>query len=120
MAPARLATVIAILLAGGGAPLAAQGGIIRGHVVRADQHVGLADADLELRSSGARTRTDARGFFELRGIPPGQVELAVRRLGFAPMVVALQVAAHTATEVDHTARACRHHPEQHRYHCHGG
>ncbi|MDQ3516319.1 MAG: alpha/beta fold hydrolase, partial [Gemmatimonadota bacterium] len=63
------------ILAGATARLAAQGGIIRGHVVRADWPAGLPDAHLELRPSGARTRTDARGFFVFRGLPPGQVEV---------------------------------------------
>ena len=99
MAPALVATALAILLAGAPARLAAQAGILRGHVVRADWPVGLADADLELRPSGAMTRTDARGFFEFRGVPPGQVEVAVRRVGFAPAVVVLQVDALAATEV---------------------
>ena len=62
--------------------------------------VGLADADLELRPSGARTRTDARGLFVFRGVPLGQVEVVVRRPGFAPAVVGLQVDAVAAAEID--------------------
>jgi len=80
--------------------VAAQTGIVRGHVVRADLPVGLADADLELRPSGARTRTDARGFFVFRDVLPGQVEVAVRRPGFAPVIVGLQVDTLAAAEVD--------------------
>jgi len=38
--------VIATLLAGGAVELAAQTGIIRGHVVRADLLIGLAEAQL--------------------------------------------------------------------------
>jgi iron complex outermembrane receptor protein len=95
-----VATALAILLAGAAARLAAQAGIIRGHVLRADWPIGLVDADLELRPSGATTRTDARGLFVFRGVSPGQVEVAVRRVGFAPAVVVLQVAALAATEVD--------------------
>ena len=96
----RVAAVVAILVAGGTTCLAAQGGIVRGRVVRADQPVVLADADLELRPSGATTRTDARGSFEFRGVAPGRVEMAVRRVGFAPAVVVLQVDGLTATQVD--------------------
>ena len=98
--PACVATALAILLAAASARLGAQGGVIRGHVVRADRPVGLADAHLELRPLGAKTRTDARGFFVFRGLPPGRVEVAVRRVGFAPTVVALQVDALAVTEVD--------------------
>src|SRR6478672_11244717 len=97
---ARVATIIAILLAAGAARLAAQAGVIRGRVVRADQPVGLADADLVLGPPGVATRTDSRGFFEFRGVAPGRVELAVRRVGFAPVVVVLRVDGVTATQVD--------------------
>ena len=91
---------LAILVGGAATRLPAQAGIIRGHVVRADLPVGLADADLELRPSGAMTRTDARGFFVFRGVPPGQVEVAARRPGFAPAVAVLQVDSLAAMEVD--------------------
>ena len=93
------ATALAILLAGAVARLAAQAGVIQGHVVRADRPVGLADAYLELRPLGVSTRTDARGFFVFRDLPPGQVEVAVRRVGFAPAVVVLHVDTLAATEV---------------------
>lgn len=101
LATSRAAAVVAILLAGGPTLLAAQGGggIIRGRVVRANQPVGLADADVALGPSGAEARTDPRGFFEFRGVPPGPVELAVRRVGFTPIVIALQVDTVTATQI---------------------
>ena len=96
----RVAMVMATLLAGGAVEVAGQAGVIRGHVVRADVPVGLAEVQLELRPSGATTRTDGRGFFEFRDVPPGQVEVAVRRPGFAPAVVVLQVDTLAVTEVD--------------------
>jgi outer membrane receptor protein involved in Fe transport len=68
--------------------------------MRADQPVGLADAEVSLRASGISTSTDARGSFEFRGVVPGRVELAVRRVGFAPTVVVLQVDSVTITHVD--------------------
>jgi iron complex outermembrane receptor protein len=94
------AAALAIFLVGVTARLTAQAGIIRGHVVRADWPVGLADAHLELSPSGATTRTDARGFFVFRGISPGQVEVTVRRVGFGPAVVVLQVDTLAVTEVE--------------------
>lgn len=97
---ARVATIVAILLAGGAARLAAQAGVVRGRVVRADQPTGLSDAELVLGPSGIRTRTDPRGFFEFRGVAPGRVELAVRRVGFAPVMVVLQVDGVTPTQLD--------------------
>ena len=87
---ARAAVALAILLVGASTPLSAQARVVQGHVIRADSPVGLADAEVELRPSGARARTDARGFFVFRASPPGQVELSVRRVGFAPAVVTLQ------------------------------
>ena len=97
--PARVATALAILLVSAAARLTAQAGTIRGHVIRADHPVGLADAELELRPSGARTRTDARGYFVFHGLASGPVELAVRRVGFAPAVVRVQVDSLAVTEV---------------------
>jgi iron complex outermembrane receptor protein len=100
MAPPRLAIVVTLLLSGGATRLAAQAGVIRGQVIRADYPVGLAEADLELHPFGARTTTDARGFFTFRRIAPGPVELTVRRLGFRQTVVALEVDTLTATVID--------------------
>jgi iron complex outermembrane recepter protein len=96
----RVATAAAILLAGMTDRLPAQTGTIRGHVVRADGPIGLADADVELLPSGARTRTDARGFFLFRDVAESTAELAVRRVGFAPAIVALQVSSLAVTEVE--------------------
>jgi iron complex outermembrane receptor protein len=53
-----------------------------------------------LRPSGVGTRTDPRGFFEFNGVARGQVELAVRRVGFAPVVVVLHVDGITTTQVE--------------------
>lgn len=96
----RAAGVVAILLTGGPTRLAAQAGVIRGRVVRADQPVGLADAEVSLSPSGVRTSTDPQGSFEFRGVIPGQVKLAVRRVGFAPMLVVVRVDAGATTRVD--------------------
>ena len=93
------AAALAILLAGAVARLAAQAGVIQGHVVRGDRPGGLSDAYLELRPLGVSTRTDARGFFVFRDLPAGQVEMAVRRVGFAPAVVVLHVDTLAVTEV---------------------
>ena len=87
---AGAATALAILLVGAAPPLTGQAGVIQGHVVRADSPTGLADAELELQPSGARARSDARGFFVFRDAPSGPVEISVRRVGFAPAVVTLQ------------------------------
>ena len=90
----------AILLAATAAHLPAQTGVLHGRVVHADQPVGLSDADLVLQPSGITTRSDPRGYFEFRDLAAGTVELSVRRLGFAPVTVVLQVDGATTMQVD--------------------
>src|SRR5688572_20605210 len=92
--------MFAIFLVGASGRVAAQTGTIRGHVVRADSPVGLADAYVELPASGARTRTDTRGFFVFRNVAAGEVAVTVGRLGFSPKRVVLQVHPLSVTEVD--------------------
>jgi len=97
---ARVVSMFAIFLVGASGRVAAQTGTIRGHVVRADSPVGLADAYVELPASGARTRTDTRGFFVFRNVAAGEVAVKVGRLGFSPKRVVLQVHPLSVTEVD--------------------
>jgi iron complex outermembrane receptor protein len=99
-ASSSVAVILMLLLAGAPASLAAQAGGVRGRVVRADQPVGLSEAELVLAPSGARTRTDPRGYFQLDSVPPGAARLTVRRVGFAPVVVVLQVGAGAITRVE--------------------
>ena len=94
------ATALAILQAGAAAHASAQAGSVQGHVLRGDGPVGLAEAQVELRPTGLSARTDARGFFQFRDVSPGRVELAVRRVGFAPMLVVVQVEPLVVTEID--------------------
>ncbi|MFL5490709.1 MAG: TonB-dependent receptor domain-containing protein [Gemmatimonadales bacterium] len=98
--PIRMALALAILLAGAAPHASAQAGSLRGHVLRGEGPVGLAEAQIELRPTGLSTRTDARGFFQFRDVSPGRVELGVRRVGFAPAVVVVQVESLAVTEVD--------------------
>jgi iron complex outermembrane recepter protein len=97
---ARIAVVTAGLFAGGAADLAAQAGIIRGRVVHADQPIGMTGVELTLSPSGATTRTDPSGHFVFHGVTPGQVELSARKPGFGTAVVALDVRAAAATELE--------------------
>ncbi len=98
--PTRTAVFLLSLLAGGAAHASAQTGSVQGHVVRGDGAVGLAEAQVELRPAGVSTRTDSRGFYQFRDVLPGRVKLAVRRVGFAPAVLAIQVKADSVTEID--------------------
>src|SRR4051812_39733804 len=98
--PTRIATALTILLAGAVARLGAQAGSVRGHVLRGDGRGALGEAQIDLRPGGRSTRTDARGFFQFPDVAPGPVELAVRRVGFAPRVVTVEVKPVAATDVD--------------------
>jgi iron complex outermembrane recepter protein len=97
---AGIAVVAAALLTGGAADLVAQTGTIRGRVLHADEPIGLASVELTLSPSGATTRTDPSGHFLFQGVTPGQVELSTRKPGFVATVVALDVRAAAATELE--------------------
>lgn len=98
--PIRIATLVAISLAGGANDLAGQTGVIRGRVVRADGLAGLGGTELVLNPSGATTRSDARGYFTFGAVAPGQVEVAARRPGFVPAIATVTVGALAVAEVD--------------------
>jgi hypothetical protein len=97
--PTRVATALAVVLAAFAAQASAQAGGIHGHVLRSDGRAALSEAQIELRPAGLSTRSDARGFFQFKDVSPGPVELAVRRVGFAPAVVTVQVKSVGVTDV---------------------
>ncbi len=92
--------VAAILLNGAAADLSAQAGVIRGRVIRADEPVGVANAELVLTPSGATTRSDARGHFTIVGVTPGDLELSARRPGFIPATMPVRVSAVATTQIE--------------------
>jgi hypothetical protein len=51
----------------------------------------IGDAELVVRSLNAGTRTDSTGRFHFRGLPPGIRRIDVRRLGFVPASIEVQV-----------------------------
>jgi hypothetical protein len=52
--------------------------------------LGFADATIE--DTGIGTFAQSNGFFRVRGVPPGAVTLRVRRLGFTPVSIKLDLA----------------------------
>ena len=96
----RIAILMVTFLAGGAVDLAGQAGSIPGRVVRADERVGLADAELVLSPSGDTTRTDAQGYFVFPAVRTGYVEVAVHRSGFVSASVELQVTERAVTELE--------------------
>jgi TonB dependent receptor/Carboxypeptidase regulatory-like domain/TonB-dependent Receptor Plug Domain len=80
-------TVLAVALAGGGTPAAAQSeGAIRGTVRDARTGQGIARATIEMLPGGRRTAADTAGRYLLRLLRPGRYQLRVRAIGFAPVV----------------------------------
>ena len=86
----RIALYVALLVA---APLArsarAQGSVM-GRVTDQAQRP-LADAEVEINGINARTRTDSTGRFRFGSVPHGLQRARVRRVGFAPASIEIQV-----------------------------
>ena len=69
---------------------AAQTGVLRG-VVTDSLGTRVAGAEISIARLKRLTRSDDRGDFAFDKLPPGEVELAVRRLGYEPQVVTATV-----------------------------
>ena len=70
----------------GAAPVAAQAtGTISGSVVAAGSEAPLASAQIAAQGTNRLTLSDVNGRFRLTGLPPGEVVLEVRRVGFRPL-----------------------------------
>lgn len=81
------ASLAAIPLAGAWAQPATIGGVVRESVTRP---LPLAEV---LVNDSLRTRTDSAGRFTITGLGAGDVELTVRRVGFAPLSIPLTLRA---------------------------
>jgi hypothetical protein len=85
------------MLALGSVDAAAQEkGAIRG-VVTDSGGAPIASADVGIRSERTLTRTDESGHFRFDGLRPGALELSVRRLGYNPRTIRVDV---TGVELD--------------------
>ena len=51
----------------------------------------IVKAEVRVTNTGARTETGDDGRFDLTGLPSGPIEVVVRRLGFAPATIALEL-----------------------------
>ena len=71
------------------AALAAQGRLIG--TVRDSSGSPVSNASVAARDARAHTRTDDRGNFRLVNLPLGSVDLTIRRLGFDPIRLTVQV-----------------------------
>ncbi|MFL5506112.1 MAG: carboxypeptidase regulatory-like domain-containing protein, partial [Gemmatimonadales bacterium] len=89
----RLAGLVIALLAGSASMAHAQGAEVRGRVTEAGTSAPVADAEVLVSARGLKVTTAADGQFELTGLEAGTFEVLVRRLGFAPAVRRVTLAA---------------------------
>src|SRR4029078_13246803 len=81
--------------------LAAQSsGTIRGHVTDAASGRGLADAQVTVEGTRVGGITNSNGDYSLTGVPAGQRSVTVRRIGYQPMTVKVDVGAGASATVD--------------------
>lgn len=74
-------------------------GTVAGVVIDSAGHA-VADVELLVRSAGIGARSDSAGAFRLRDVPAGPHLLQVRRIGIAPFVLPLTVAAGSNPELE--------------------
>ena len=86
----RIAWCAALLLASLMVRSAQAQGSVRGWVTDQSQ-APVRDAEVLIEKIPAVTRTDSSGRFHFRSLPPGVHSLAVRRLGYAPASVEVQL-----------------------------
>jgi hypothetical protein len=82
----------AMLLVGYPAWSAHAQGTVVGSVIDEMQRP-IHDAEVRIEKLGILTRTDSVGRFTLRGVPRGEQRVIIRRLGYAPKMVDVGVAA---------------------------
>jgi TonB family protein len=92
---ARSVPVLLLLAGATGSALAGQ--VPVAGVVRDVTGTPVASVDVRVEGTAFATLTDDKGTFSLRGVSPGSHRLIVRRLGFRPAAMDVQVeAGHTA------------------------
>jgi iron complex outermembrane receptor protein len=88
----RALTLAVVLLGGLAAPLLAQNAVIRGRVMAPGVGTPVSGADVIVSGTARRAETDSTGWFELRDLAPGSVELLIREPGYEPARVRLSLA----------------------------
>ena len=84
--------------------LAAQGGIIRGHVADS-AGAALARVAVTVEAIGATATTNDRGDYEIRGVPAGTHTVRARLLGYVAQTVRVTVSDQAPTRQDFSLRA---------------
>ena len=84
--------------------LAAQGGIIRGHVADSTG-APLARVSVSVAAIGVGATTDAKGDYEIRGVPAGTHTVRARLIGYVPQTVQVMVSEQAPARQDFALRA---------------
>jgi hypothetical protein len=82
-----------------GSSLPSAGSVLTGRVTRSDGTGPFAGAQVTVLGSRVTTVTDDSGAFTLRGLPAGSRTLAVRAVGWEPVTIAVDLAAHEPRQV---------------------
>ncbi|MGQ0642898.1 MAG: carboxypeptidase regulatory-like domain-containing protein [Gemmatimonadaceae bacterium] len=72
---------------------------VAGRVVRAGSSVGIPGAEVTLAQRHSRAVTDANGEYRFDGIPDGRYTMHVRRLGFQPESLGVELPLATGTDL---------------------
>lgn len=100
-APIRF-IAIALALVVAGVPLGAQSrrpGTLVGRVLD-EAGVPVANVEVAIAKIERTTRTDSAGNFMLTSVPPGQYDLAFRRVSYTPLIFMIDVTAGDTTEAE--------------------
>ncbi|HJU74565.1 MAG TPA: carboxypeptidase regulatory-like domain-containing protein [Gemmatimonadaceae bacterium] len=73
---------------------------LTGRILRAGSGAGLPNAEITVTPPNVRAVTDADGEFRIEGLKTGRVVIQVRRLGFAPESVTVELPLAGAIEID--------------------
>lgn len=76
-----------------------EGGSVRGKVT-AENGIGLSGATIVVAGTKVRALSDDSGTFRVTGLPPGQANIHVKRLGFLPDSASIQIAADGSAELN--------------------
>ncbi len=75
-------------------------GTVRGRVVDLHLNQPISGASIFVELSEIGTATDAQGYYELSGVPPGRVYLAVRRIGYHDQDLEFRLRGNSRRQID--------------------
>jgi TonB-dependent SusC/RagA subfamily outer membrane receptor len=97
----RAAVALAISFLASPSLLAAQSsGTIRGHVTDAASGRGLAAAQVSVEGTRVGGATNSNGDYSITGVPAGPRSVTIRRIGYQPVTVKVDVGAGASAPVD--------------------